>query len=505
MDSGAAAQLLGAMAVVLQGIALELALFAAIGVLLFGVDDLAVDVAWLGGKGRSALRRFDGRQSAAEAGTSAGPAAAADAPVALCIPAWQEAHILESTVARMMALWGGQAPAFRLYIGCYPNDPLTLMAASRLAAVHPAVRLAIHTRHGPTTKADCLNMIWQEVQRDEAAGMPAFAALVVHDAEDIVHRDGLALLVSQLPQHHLVQLPVLPRLGRGERLWAGHYADEFAEAHEKELPLRQALGAVVPSAGVGFALRRDSADRLTAGGAPLFAPDSLTEDYELAHRVASAGGRIAFAQWADAAGHLIATQCHYPNSLWPIVEQKARWICGIAIAGWDRLGWPRHGDAAWVNRWMLWRDRRALVGALIITAAYAALLLLAGAGLLRLLAGGGATSGGGLDAGGAMLPPALDGVLLANAALLMWRLVMRVLLVARRYGWQEAPLAIPRAVLANMVLVLAARRAAMSYLRHLRGQALRWDKTDHADVLARQQRWQAHHAGRALIGGAARP
>ena len=46
-------------------------------------------------------------------------------------------------------------------------------------------------------------------------------------------------------------------------------------------------------------------------------------------------------------------------------------MTGIALAGWDRLGW-RGGLA---ERWMRLRDRQSLLAALILCAAYLALLL----------------------------------------------------------------------------------------------------------------------------------
>jgi adsorption protein B len=47
----------------------------------------------------------------------------------------------------------------RLYIGCYRNDPATLAAASAAAKGDARLRLVIHDRDGPSTKADCLNRL----------------------------------------------------------------------------------------------------------------------------------------------------------------------------------------------------------------------------------------------------------------------------------------------------------------------------------------------------------
>src|SRR3546814_5780456 len=80
----------------------------------------------------------------------------------------------------------------------------------------------------------------------------------------------------------MVQLPVLPLADPQSRWIGGHYLDEFAESHGKDLVVREALGASVPSAGVGCAINRNMMDRIVAmnGGRP-FDEASITEDYEL--------------------------------------------------------------------------------------------------------------------------------------------------------------------------------------------------------------------------------
>src|SRR3546814_1420662 len=79
----------------------------------------------------------------------------------------------------------------------------------------------------------------------------------------------------------MVQLPVLPLADPQSRWIGGHYLDEFTESHGKDLVVREALGASVPSAGVGCAINRNMMDRIVAmnGGRP-FDEASITEDYE---------------------------------------------------------------------------------------------------------------------------------------------------------------------------------------------------------------------------------
>jgi adsorption protein B len=50
----------------------------------------------------------------------------------------------------------------RLYVGCHRNDPATLAAVMR-CATDPRLRIVVHDRGGPTTKADCLNRLYRRV------------------------------------------------------------------------------------------------------------------------------------------------------------------------------------------------------------------------------------------------------------------------------------------------------------------------------------------------------
>src|SRR3546814_19074060 len=79
----------------------------------------------------------------------------------------------------------------------------------------------------------------------------------------------------------MVQIPVMPLIQRKERWVGGHYGDEFAEAHGKELVVRSRLRLPLPSSGVGCALTRRPLALLPIerAGEP-FPCHSLTADAE---------------------------------------------------------------------------------------------------------------------------------------------------------------------------------------------------------------------------------
>ena len=430
----------------------QAALFAATGFLILGLNDVAVDLTWFGLR----LRRL-GRP---------GPLVAELAPakpgrLVVFVPAWDEAAVIGAMLRNAVAAWGDGD--WRLYVGTYPNDPAT--AAAVTVVSEPRIRLVTGNKPGPTTKADCLNRLWEALLADEAAEGRRSKAVLLHDAEDLVHPDELRLFDALIERFDLVQLPVLPLIDPDSRWVGGHYADEFAESHGKELVVRGALGAGLPSAGVGCAFSRQALDRLAErrGGRP-FDADSLTEDYELGLRIAEAGGVGAFVRVYGASG-LVATREYFPGTIAAAVRQKARWMTGIALSGWDRLGWA--GGAA--ERWMRLRDRQSLLAALLLFAGYLALAL-----WLALKAWQGA---GGL--GPAPLPTPLSTLVAVNLALLGWRLAVRAGFTAAAYGWSEGLRSVPRMAVGNVVMIMAAASALSRYRALRQGGRPRWDKTAH--------------------------
>jgi adsorption protein B len=398
----------------------------------------------------------------AQADTLAG--AQAPARLAVFVPAWDEGAVIGDMLRHALATFDHLD--YRIYVGCYPNDPASIAAVD--AVEDPRVRLVIGSLPGPTTKADCLNRLWERLLEDEAAEGIRAKAVVLHDAEDVVHSAELRVFDHLIDRFDLVQLPVLPLLDKGSRWIAGHYADEFAEAHGKELVVREALGAAVPSAGVGCAFSREALGQIAAAasGGP-FDADSLTEDYELGLKLKLIGGRAAFVRLPGSSGRpLVVTHEYFPSSLNAAVSQKARWMIGIALSGWDRLGWQ--GSLA--ERWMRLRDRQAVLASLLLFAGYAALLLW-GVLQLRLILTG---------VGPEPVSPELALLLEINLALLAWRLAMRFGFVTQAYGWREGLRSIPRVVISNVIAMLAARRAVFRYLRIRKNGRTSWDKTAHA-------------------------
>ncbi len=262
----------------------ELLLFSAFWFIVGAIDEFAIDLIWLwlrlAGLGKTVLLP-DGVETAKLAGRAA-----------VLVPAWQEAEVIGAMVAHTLGAWAQRD--YILYVGCYRNDEATIGAVVGAAGDDARIRLVIHDCDGPTTKADCLNRLYAALCEDEWRRSAPFRSILLQDAEDMVHPAALAVIDAGLIDADFVQLPVRPELQPDSRWVAGHYADEFIEAHTKALVVRDSLGAAIPAAGVGCGFSRAalsvlSRERQRTGEDGPFAAECLTEDYELGLLIARNG------------------------------------------------------------------------------------------------------------------------------------------------------------------------------------------------------------------------
>ncbi len=443
---------------ILTEICAELSLFAAVGFLILAIDDLIVDLIYFGRKAwRSTViySRFP-RMFADRLPTPLRPGW-----LAVLVPAWDEASVIAPMLRATLQRFDHDD--YTIFVCNYRNDPGTRAAIQSVD--DPRVVAVEVNADGPTTKADCLNRLFVAIQAHEEAIGRSAKAVVLHDAEDVVHPLELKLFDRLIEYAALVQLPVIPLIDRNSRWVAGHYADEFAESHVKELVVREAVGAAIPLAGVGCAIGRVALERLALrhDGRP-FDGASMTEDYELGLRLGGIGLKTMFVRMPEAPGSraVVASRGHFPAAVEAAVRQKARWIGGIAFSGWDRLGW----NGGLGERWMRMRDRKGPMAAMLLMAGYVAAILWAQIAFAAAL--GAPVS--------VPSTPALGALMMINAMILSWRLVMRASCTALVHGWREGLRSVPRTVVANLIVILATHRALMI---HSAGGPRRWEKTHH--------------------------
>jgi len=307
-----------------------------------------------------------------------------------------------------------------------------------------------------------MNSIYQCLLRHEEQTGEAFEIVVIHDAEDMVHPEELRWINYYGARYDFVQTPVLPMATPLREVTHGVYCDEFAEYHTRDMIVRAAFGGFVPSCGVGTGYRRDALDRLAqACSNRIFEPEALTEDYENGLQLHRLGCSQAFVPiLRDGPGRdFVATREFFPSSWRSALRQRTRWVTGIALQGWQRLGWSgTPGEVYW-----LWRDRKGLIGnPLSLLANVVFVYGIATSLWLR------------------ASPTALElaGVTLG---LQLIRTAVRMACVARIYGVRFS-LGVPlRAVYANALNSAATFNALARYaFARVRGERLKWLKTEHA-------------------------
>ena len=310
-----------------------------------GIDDLFVDVAWL------TLWLGDRHKATTP------PPRQPERRIAVFVPLWRESAVIEQMLSHNIAALNYDRYTF--FCGGYPNDQPTLDAVRDMAARSNRVQLAVCPHDGPTSKADCLNWIYQRMLDYERRTGKRFELIVTHDAEDILHPESLQWLSDLSRDYDFIQIPVLALRTPAGAFTHGIYCDEFAEFQTRDLPVRSRLGGFVPSAGVGTGYSRRALDALArVRQNQVFDPESLTEDYENGLRLHELGFRQVFVPPTHAGNSWVATREYFPQSFRAAVRQRTRWVTGISLQSWDRHGWTGSRQ----QKYWLWRDRKGLIG-----------------------------------------------------------------------------------------------------------------------------------------------
>ena len=453
-------------------------------ILLTGLDDLLIDIL---AHGRRLYRRFfiyvryprlteDDLRSVPQK------------PIAIMVPAWQEQAVIRRMLENACATYDYNT--FHIFVGLYPNDLSTRheveIAARRFANIIPVMG----DTPGPTNKADCLNSIYAGIQDYEAAHECQHEIFVMHDAEDVVHPLELLLFNYLIPRKDMVQLPVVALERPLRDFTGGHYMDEFAELHAKDLVVREWLTGTVPCAGVGCGFSRKAmsgmAEARTDGP---FNRTSLTEDYDFAFALNRLGLSQIFVRF-EVLRHrdslsgavlsrqkryvedLVGTREFFPDDAAAAYRQKARWLLGIVFQNWAANRW----EGNWRTKYALFRDRKGILTANLAILAYFIAFNFAVMVLIHWV-----------KHGDIAYPPIVRPgewiwmLLLINGLLLLNRSIHRAVYTYRIYGVAHGLMAIPRQVWGNAINFMASSRATWLFLEHhFKGKPLAWEKTVHA-------------------------
>ena len=109
--------------------------------------------------------------------------------IAIMVPAWQESDVIANMVANTNKSF--DYGPFDIFVGVYANDADTRREVEKIRRRFPNVHRAEVPHDGPTSKADCLNWLVQNILLHEERTGERFDVFLMHDAEDVVHPYGL--------------------------------------------------------------------------------------------------------------------------------------------------------------------------------------------------------------------------------------------------------------------------------------------------------------------------
>ncbi len=431
----------------------------AIWVLINGVDDLIIDfaaaAAWLAGR-----RRPPPTEDQLDA--------APPLRMAIFVALWHEHRViqkmLDNNVQRL------RYANYDFFVGGYPNDAPTLASIKEAMKRYPRVHLSVCPHDGPTSKADCLNWIYQRMLLYEEENNVRFDMILTHDAEDLIDPDALRWINYYAQDHDMVQIPVLALPTPLREISHGVYCDEFAEYQFKDMLARQWLGGFIPSNGVGTGFSRRALEMLAERNSNrIFEPGCLTEDYENGFRIHAMGLPQRFIPIHFRFGRPIATREYFPRKFSTAVRQRSRWVLGITLQSWEH-----HGLAESLRYlYWFWRDRKAVVGNIVTPLTN--LVYIYGVATLAW-----ATAHGqpwGLAREAADFSPAVA----TGLGIQGLHVSFRILCSWRVYGLRFACGVPIRVIAGNWINCFATSRAIWTYANaKLRHRPLRWVKTEHA-------------------------
>lgn len=302
--------------------------------------------------------------------------------MALIIAAYHEEDVIEDVIENLMRSTQYPVSMFHLFVGVYPNDPATTNIIKKLEKKYPNIHAVTHVLNGPSSKADNINNVIENIKIFEQEYSLEFKFVVIHDSEDVIHPYEFLFESYLMNKHQVIQMPVFPLIEKPrwsnifKNMITSTYLDEFAENHYRMMPIRNSLNVFVPSAGTGFSIRRDVIDLYPDSN--IFPVGSLTEDYKLSLQFKQRGIDLYYplesVSKLNSEGKVvkeyIATRSMFPKTYKTAVRQKARWMHGITMQSfrmWDIL---KVKNLNFITRYSFYKDWKAKFSNLLILPSY---------------------------------------------------------------------------------------------------------------------------------------
>jgi len=240
--------------------------------------------------------------------------------IAVIIPAFREENVLGRTLGLLVEAAEKYDPRLvKIFVGTYPNDPDTRRIAKSFEAEYPGlVEEVVNPRPGPTTKAQNLNNVYEEVRRGN------FDIVGIQDAEDIT------------PQNIFKAINYWYRRIRGDERFAGLQLAVRAKPDDysytnlvylhmlrfTNLFLTARNGFFVPSHGAGTYYKQEALDEILSRRGYVWDEGSFTEDFELSlYLYYVLGKTLLYSPYPY-------IEEYFPSTFRGAVKQMSRWNYG---------------------------------------------------------------------------------------------------------------------------------------------------------------------------------
>ncbi|MEL6686194.1 MAG: glycosyltransferase family 2 protein [Pseudomonadota bacterium] len=244
----------------------------------------------------------------------------------IILPLFDEAHMVRPLCEALSRL-NYPTDKLDIILACEAEDKNTIMAAQQAASEPFRVLIVppVYPGGPPQTKPRALNY---------ALARSSGTLVTIFDAEDRPHPDQLQQAASAFTAHPdwvALQAP-LDYFNTRDSWLAAQFGLEYAGLFHVLLPFYDRLNLPFPLGGTSNHMRRDVLEAV--GG---WDPHNVTEDADLAFRLASEGGQIGWIQ--------PPTEEEAVSSLRPWFKQRSRWLKGYIQT------WLVHMNAPLTGGW----------------------------------------------------------------------------------------------------------------------------------------------------------
>jgi len=241
--------------------------------------------------------------------------------IAVMVPAFREENVIGRTLDFLVKAAETYDPELvRVYVGTYPNDPGTRRIVSEFERNYPSlVEEVVNHKPGPTTKAQNLNNIYNNIKRR------GFDLIGIHDAEDFIPPN-----IFDATNYWYVR-----RVRDDEKLAGLQFAvrakaDNYSLTNlvyllmlrSSNLFLTAKNRGFVPSHGTGTYYKQDTLDEIAKRRGYIWDEKNFTEDFEISLYLYYVLGKSLFYIPYP------YIEEYFPSSFGRAIKQLSRWAYG---------------------------------------------------------------------------------------------------------------------------------------------------------------------------------